>query len=489
MNYWDYIRVEELLKLQGGKDGDESKLTNHEVVFITVHQVYELWFKLALRETITARDLFRKKPVPDVELSAAVRSFKRISAIFEQAAAHFKVVETLTTRDYLEFRDQLIPASGFQSAQVRELEVLLGLEEARRVPLGKQKSFKEALKGEGGAESVALRRVEARIADTPTLKDAVYEWLARTPIYGGEHSEEGTVHFLKAFLDSHRADAKLRLERAMAVSGTAVEADEVKARYEREMANAEAFLFAEDDPAASPEAKRRRRDVRALLATLFMSRGMPLIQQGDEMGRTQRGNNNAYAQDNEITWLDWEGADGDLVDFVAAANTFRRAHAALTHDHFLDGKEKHGIRDVVWWHQDGREMNHDDWSRSGQSVLGMQLRTATDEILVWFNRHAESITAILPDGGWALGLASDDKTPVGFTGRTVHLPPRSVVALIRAQIPKDEPLEIPPAQEPPATPEEDPVQIPPDNPNEEPPVPVEEPPPDYPDELPPGRAN
>lgn len=277
MNYWDYIRVEELLKLQGGKDGDESKLSNHEVVFITVHQVYELWFKLALRETITARDLFRKKPVPDVELSAAVRSFKRISAIFEQAAAHFKVVETLTTRDYLEFRDQLIPASGFQSAQVRELEVLLGLEEARRVPLGRQKSFKEALKGEGGAESVALRRVEARIGDTPTLKDAVYEWLARTPIYGGEHSEEGTVHFLKAFLESHRTDAKLRLERAMAVSGTAVEADEVKARYEREMANAEAFLFAEDDPSASPETKRRRRDVRAAAIFLESYRELPRL--------------------------------------------------------------------------------------------------------------------------------------------------------------------------------------------------------------------
>ena len=63
----------------------------------------------------------------------------------------------------------------------------------------------------------------------------------------------------------------------------------------------------------------RKRDVRALLATLFMSRGMPLIQQGDELGRTQHGNNNAYAQDNEITWVDWENADGALVDFVAAA--------------------------------------------------------------------------------------------------------------------------------------------------------------------------
>jgi glycogen operon protein len=219
-----------------------------------------------------------------------------------------------------------------------------------------------------------------------------------------------------------------------------------------------------------------------------MSRGMPLIQQGDEMGRTQRGNNNAYAQDNEITWVDWEGADGDLVDFVAAANKFRRKHSALTHDHFLDGKGKSGIRDVVWWHQDGREMNHDDWSRSGQSVLGMQLKTADDEVLVWFNRHAENIQARLPEGSWAVGLASDDKVPVGFTGRTIHLPPRSVVALIRAQIPPSEPVEVPPAPEP-VPPAEDPAQIPPDRPNERPPEPVEEPPPDYPDELPPGKAN
>lgn len=277
MNYWDYIRVEELLKLQGGLEGDESKLTNHEVLFITVHQVYELWFKLALREAITARDLFRKKPVPDVELSAAVRSFKRIATIFEQAASHFKVVETLTTRDYLDFRDQLIPASGFQSAQVRELEVLLGLEDSRRVPLGKQKSFMEALKGEGGTRSTALSRVESRLADKPTLKDAVYEWLARTPIYGGVHSEEGTVEFLRSFLASHKKDAALRLDRAMQVAGTAVEADEVRARYEREMQNAESFLFAEDDPAADPATKRRRRDVRAAVLFLESYRELPRL--------------------------------------------------------------------------------------------------------------------------------------------------------------------------------------------------------------------
>jgi len=277
MNYWDYIRVEELLKLQGGLEGDESKMTNHEVLFITVHQVYELWFKLALREAISARDLFRKNPVPDVELSAAVRSFKRIATIFEQAVSHFKVVETLTTRDYLDFRDQLIPASGFQSAQVRELEVLLGLEDNRRVPLGKEKSFMEALKGEGGKPSRAFQRVESRLGDKPTLKDAVYEWLARTPIYGGVHSEEGTVEFLRSFLASHKKDAAVRLERAMHVAGTAVEASEVRARYEREMQNAESFLFAEDDPTADADTKRRRRDVRAAVLFLESYRELPRL--------------------------------------------------------------------------------------------------------------------------------------------------------------------------------------------------------------------
>ena len=133
-------------------------------------------------------------------------------------------------------------------------------------------------------------------------------------------------------------------------------------------------------------------------------------------------------------------------------------------------------------------MNHDDWNRAGQSVLGMQLRTVDDDVLVWFNRHAESITAMLPVGGWAAGLASDDKTPVAFTGNTVLLPPRSVVALIRAQIPKDEPVEIPPVQEP-MIPEEKPPAGPPDTPNELPPAPAEEPPSEYPTELPPGKAN
>jgi glycogen operon protein len=176
----------------------------------------------------------------------------------------------------------------------------------------------------------------------------------------------------------------------------------------------------------------RKRDVRALLATLFLSRGIPLLQQGDEMFRTQQGNNNAYAQDNEITWLDWENADGALVDFVAAINAFRKAHPALTHDHFLTGHEKHGVRDVIWWHPDGREMNEGDWSASDASVLGMQLRSKDDEVLVWFNRKVEPVMAHLPEGQWQIGMLSDETAGVTIAEGKATLPPRSVAALLRA---------------------------------------------------------
>ena len=219
-----------------------------------------------------------------------------------------------------------------------------------------------------------------------------------------------------------------------------------------------------DDPAIKAA---RERDVRALLTTLFLSRGMPLIQQGDEMGRTQHGNNNAYAQDNEITWVDWENADGDLVDFVAALHRFRKEHGALTHDHFLDGKEKHGVRDVQWLHQHGREMSEADWSNAGQSVLGMHQRTADDEVLVWFNRHAEAVQAMLPAGHWAIGFISDDKAPVSFIGNTLLLPPRSVVALLRAQ--GKPPEEVPPENDP--EPAKEPEGVPPAAPPQEVPPP------------------
>ena len=133
VDYWDYIRVEELLTLQRGLEKDDRRLSNHEVTFITVHQVFELWFKLILGELRSARDLFTKDPVAEQELSGAVASLQRIITILRVAASHWEVVETLTTRSYLAFRDKLMGASGFQSAQLREIEILLGLDERDQI--------------------------------------------------------------------------------------------------------------------------------------------------------------------------------------------------------------------------------------------------------------------------------------------------------------------------------------------------------------------
>ncbi len=187
-----------------------------------------------------------------------------------------------------------------------------------------------------------------------------------------------------------------------------------------------------DDPAIQ---MARKRDLRALLATLFISRGTTMMQQGDELWRTQQGNNNAYAQDNEITWVDWEEADGELVDYVAGLNAFRKKHAAITVDRFLTGKSRHGHRDVIWWHPEGREMNEGDWHDAGASVVGMQLTGEHDEVLIWFNRRVEEVTANLPSaqsgGNWKIGFSSTGQNPEisGFGNGQVRLPGRSVVGL------------------------------------------------------------
>jgi glycogen operon protein len=128
-------------------------------------------------------------------------------------------------------------------------------------------------------------------------------------------------------------------------------------------------------------------------------------------------------------------------------------------------------------------MSDGDWSNSGQSMLGMHLRTADDEVLVWFNRHAEAHPAQLPDGAWEVGLLSDDQATAPIADGAITLPPRSVVALVRAYIPSNEPPEVPPAPEP--GPSKEPPGVPPGGPPEGEPPPVEEPPPNFPPDVPP----
>ena len=271
--YWDYIRVEDLLALQGGRERDEGRLSNEEVLFITVHQVFELWFKLLLRDLRTTRDLFTRETVAEQALSGAVRRLNRMTVIFRSAVQHFEVVETLGTREYLEFRDALMPASGFQSAQLRQIEILFGLEDAERVPFGGEQGHLAALRAPGGGPSPALARVEAQIADRPTLREAVERWLLRTPIDGvpADRSDaaQGVERFVERFLAAHGREVDASCTRAVALAGDETQARSLRERYAREKAAVAEFLSADGDP--------RRRRIRAAMVFLETYRDLPLL--------------------------------------------------------------------------------------------------------------------------------------------------------------------------------------------------------------------
>jgi tryptophan 2,3-dioxygenase len=275
-NYWDYIKTEQLLSLQGGFEDDESALSNDEVVFIVVHQVYELWFKLVLRELETARDVFRQNPVPDIELANAARALRRVVSLFEQAIPHFRVMETLTTRDYLGFRDRLIPASGFQSAQLREIEVLLGLEDSMRLPMGREGSFLKSLESSDGSPSPSLARVKQRMESGPSLKALLYEWLSRTPI-DGPATQESADRFARAVVRAHEEEIKNRIELAKQNALTAEDILRLEERYRAEIHFAEKFLLAEDEPNLDDEGRAFRRRVRAALVFLESYRELPRL--------------------------------------------------------------------------------------------------------------------------------------------------------------------------------------------------------------------
>lgn len=276
--YWEYIKVEELLSLQGGLDPTDEHLSNDEVLFITVHQIDELWFKLTVRELVSVRDLFAKAPVPEQALASAARGIRRMATLVKHIAAHFEVMETMTTRDYLSFRDKLRPASGFQSGQLREIEILLGLRDEQRISLGHEGSYLNALRAADGTPSSAYKRVERRLTDRPTLLEAIDDWLWRTPIQGSTPSSPNDAATLARFIEAYCAAHARASDEALALAKyeglSAADVARIEKRYAAEVESARAFLEARDVPE-----DRRARIARIRAAVVFIEsyRELPLL--------------------------------------------------------------------------------------------------------------------------------------------------------------------------------------------------------------------
>lgn len=164
-----------------------------------------------------------------------------------------------------------------------------------------------------------------------------------------------------------------------------------------------------EGPASDPEVvAARSRDIGALLATLFLARGTPMLAMGDEAGRTQDGNNNAYAQDNTISWLDWGALDGARVHLVAELAAARARHPALRGEHPLTGDaiDESGIPDVAWMTLDGAAMVPGDWSdpdrRAILVVLAARDSEGIDRVAIVINggREAAAVRLPLPRAGF-----------------------------------------------------------------------------------------
>jgi len=199
----------------------------------------------------------------------------------------------------------------------------------------------------------------------------------------------------------------------------------------------------------------RARQVRNLLASVLLAQGCPMISHGDELGRNQRGNNNAYCQDSELTWIDWEHADHDLIEWTRRLIRLRREHQVLRRQRFFIGAVGRGNRrqDLVWLRSNGQEMKDPNWRNRSLLSIGMLLNgemipdrsprgepVRGDTLLLLFHAHHEPLGWKLPDEEWGRewAIELDSAQPAAApgsrrcrAGEVLPLEPRSVAVLKR----------------------------------------------------------
>jgi isoamylase len=216
-----------------------------------------------------------------------------------------------------------------------------------------------------------------------------------------------------------------------------------------------------EGPTDDPEIDAlRAQQQRNFLVTLLLSQGVPMISHGDELGRTQQGNNNVYCQDNELSWIDWAQADTELTEFTRSVSALRAAHPVFRRRRFFSGRPvrqrgSDGLPDIAWFAPDGSEMGDDDWETgfaksvavylNGQGIPDLDVRgqrVTDDSFVLCFNAHHEPIEFTLPPKefgpAWAPVIytadtaTAEDAKPVA-AGATVAVDARAVLVLQAAE--------------------------------------------------------
>ena len=256
--YGEYLQLERLLSAQRLESEKKGRPVHDEMLFIVVHQAYELWFKQILWELDDLLRIFGKDQVDETDMGTALGRLQRIVEIEGILIQQVDVLETMTPLDFLDFRDLLFPASGFQSAQFRVVENKLGMRREDRLLLA-------------GAPYTArfsssdLETVEETEA-LPSLFDMVERWLERTPFL-----ESGGFQFREAFQEAVRS--RLEADRDVVATNPNLTEGERTAQLEDFTQTMEQYeaLFDEEKHREQQRAGRRRLSHRAFQAALFIN--------------------------------------------------------------------------------------------------------------------------------------------------------------------------------------------------------------------------
>lgn len=186
IHYGSYLGLEKVLDAQHPRSAELGKEAHEEMLFIIIHQVYELWFKQILHEVGSVMKMFRSEHVDESNIDVAVLRLERVNEILKLLIQQIKILETMTALDFLDFRAYLFPASGFQSFQFRKLEVMLGLKMDKRIsytPYAYYREFSESQQEE-------IMHLEQETS----MFDLLQSWLERTPFLNMEGFEFKTKY-------------------------------------------------------------------------------------------------------------------------------------------------------------------------------------------------------------------------------------------------------------------------------------------------------
>ena len=269
VHYHTYLQLEKILDAQHPRSKEVEKVSAHdEMLFIIMHQVYELWFKQIIHELESISRMFEDNLMDEREISTAVHRLERIIEIQKLLIEQINVMETLTAMDFLDFRQYLFPASGFQSLQFRLVENMLGLKHEQRLTYNNQPYdivFNEDQK-----------KILAKVAEGKTLLNYVIEWLERTPF----------LEFSKFnFLDSYKVAVERMLEKEReAIQASDILTDEVKTQRLTMIGDTGTYFMAVFNPDKYEEMRNRGElnfSYKAMLAALFifLYRDEPILQQ------------------------------------------------------------------------------------------------------------------------------------------------------------------------------------------------------------------